>query len=112
NTMLSLIFDIPQRGGTIERSNISTLPGCYSQHSGNSTLLRSSIAQPLALPFDETLPVGRGIEPTDYTGARSDTMYIDQYDNDDMSRQQDQWSSWNANEYQNRRSFDKDQQQQ
>ncbi|KAA6323324.1 MAG: hypothetical protein EZS28_054327, partial [Streblomastix strix] len=100
-----------QRGGAIERSDISILPDCYLQHSGNNTLSRSSIAQPLALPFDDTLPVGRGIEPTDNTGARSDIMYIDQYD-DDMSRQQDQWSSWNVNEYQHRRSFDKDQQQQ
>ncbi|KAA6366952.1 MAG: hypothetical protein EZS28_037521 [Streblomastix strix] len=94
-----------QRGGAFERSNISALPGCYLQHSGNSTLLRSSIAQPLALPFDDTLPVGRGIEPTDNTIARSDMMYIDQYDNKDMSREQNQWSSWNANEYQHRRTF-------
>ncbi|KAA6384270.1 MAG: hypothetical protein EZS28_020206 [Streblomastix strix] len=101
-----------QRGGAIEQSNISTLPGCYLQQSGNSTLLRSSIAQPLALPFYETPPVGQGIELTDNTRARSDIMYIDQYDSDDMSRQQDYWSSWNANEYQHRRSFDKDQQQQ
>ncbi|KAA6399847.1 MAG: hypothetical protein EZS28_004632, partial [Streblomastix strix] len=84
-----------QRGGAIEQSDI-----------------RSSIAQPLALPFDETLPVGRGIEPTDNTGARSDMIYIDQCDDDDMSRQQDQCSSWNANEYLHRRSFDKDQQHQ
>ncbi|KAA6393490.1 MAG: hypothetical protein EZS28_010983 [Streblomastix strix] len=58
-----------QRGGAIERSNISTLPWCSQQHSGNSTLSRSSIAQPLAFPFYETLPVGRGIEPTDNTRA-------------------------------------------
>ncbi|KAA6400000.1 MAG: hypothetical protein EZS28_004476 [Streblomastix strix] len=38
------------------------------------------------------------LNPTDNTGARSDMIYIDQYDNDDMSRQQNQWSSWNANE--------------
>ncbi|KAA6329191.1 MAG: hypothetical protein EZS28_053632 [Streblomastix strix] len=49
------------------------------------TLLRSSIAQPLALPFDEILPVGRGIEPIDNTRARSDMIYIDQYDSDDIS---------------------------
>ncbi|KAA6374124.1 MAG: hypothetical protein EZS28_030348 [Streblomastix strix] len=79
-----------QRGGAIERSNISTLPGYNSQHSGESTLSRSSIAQILALSFYETLPVGRGIEPTDKTKARSDMIYIDQHDNDDMSRQQDQ----------------------
>ncbi|KAA6359321.1 MAG: hypothetical protein EZS28_045152, partial [Streblomastix strix] len=97
-----------QRDGAIERSNISTLPGCYSQHSGNSTLLRSSIAQPLALPFDKTLPVGRGFEPTDNTRARSDTMYMDQYDINDMSIQQDQWSSWNANGLEHQRSFDKE----
>ncbi|KAA6377787.1 MAG: hypothetical protein EZS28_026684, partial [Streblomastix strix] len=73
-----------QRGGAIERNSISTLPGCYLQHSGNRTLLRSSIAQPLALPFDETLPIGRGIEPIDNTRARSDITYIDQYDSDDI----------------------------
>ncbi|KAA6371030.1 MAG: hypothetical protein EZS28_033444 [Streblomastix strix] len=101
-----------QRDGAIERSNISILPGCYSQHSGKNTLLRSSIAQPLALPFYETLPVGQGTEPTDNTRARSDMIQNDQQDNDDMSRQQDQWSGWKANEYQHRRSFDKDQQQQ
>ncbi|KAA6340795.1 MAG: hypothetical protein EZS28_052511, partial [Streblomastix strix] len=49
------------------------------------TLLRCSIAQPLALPLDEILPDGRGIEPIDNTRARSDMIYIDQYDNDDMS---------------------------
>ncbi|KAA6361386.1 MAG: hypothetical protein EZS28_043087, partial [Streblomastix strix] len=85
-----------QRGGAIEQSNISTLPGCYLQHSGNSTLLRSSTAQPLAIPFDETLPVDRGIEPTDNIGTRSDMIYFDLQD--DMSRQQDYWGSWNANE--------------
>ncbi|KAA6383006.1 MAG: hypothetical protein EZS28_021469 [Streblomastix strix] len=101
-----------QRGGAIKRSDISILPDCYLQHSGNNTLSRSSIAQPLALPFDETLPVGRGIEPTDNTRARSDIIYIDQYDNDDMSRQQDQWSSWNTNDLEHRRSLNKDKQQQ
>ncbi|KAA6389513.1 MAG: hypothetical protein EZS28_014958, partial [Streblomastix strix] len=88
----------------------SQLVGYHGQSYATQTI--SSIAQPLALPFDETLPVGRGIEPTDNTRARSDIIYIDQYDNDDMSRQQDQWSSWNVNEYQHRRSFDKEQQQQ
>ncbi|KAA6370185.1 MAG: hypothetical protein EZS28_034289 [Streblomastix strix] len=61
-----------QRSGAIERNDISTFPGFYLQHSGNITLLRSSIAQLLALPFDKTLPVGRGIESTVNTGARSD----------------------------------------
>ncbi|KAA6401070.1 MAG: hypothetical protein EZS28_003409 [Streblomastix strix] len=77
-------------GGAIEESNINTLPGCYQQLSGNSTLSRSSIAQHLSLPFYKTLPVGQGIEPTDNTRARNDIIYIDQYEYDDMSRQQDQ----------------------
>ncbi|KAA6379622.1 MAG: hypothetical protein EZS28_024851, partial [Streblomastix strix] len=29
-----------QRGGATERSNISTLPGCYQQHSGNRQSIR------------------------------------------------------------------------
>ncbi|KAA6381654.1 MAG: hypothetical protein EZS28_022818 [Streblomastix strix] len=87
-----------QRGGAIERSDISTLPECYLQHSGNSMLTRSSIVQPLVHPFYETLPVGQGIEPTDNTRARSDTIYFDHHENDDMSRQQYQQSSYNANE--------------
>ncbi|KAA6404235.1 MAG: hypothetical protein EZS28_000222 [Streblomastix strix] len=87
-----------QRGGAIERNDISTLTGCYLQHSGNSTLSRSSIAQHLALPFYGTLPVGRGIEPSNSIRVQSDMIYINRQDNDDMSRQQDQWSSWNANE--------------
>ncbi|KAA6368387.1 MAG: hypothetical protein EZS28_036085 [Streblomastix strix] len=73
-------------------------------------MLRISTAQLLALSFYETLPVGRGIEPTDNTRARSDMIYFDQQD--DMSRQQDYWSSWIANELEYRRSFDKDVQQQ
>ncbi|KAA6401267.1 MAG: putative Transposon Ty3-I Gag-Pol polyprotein [Streblomastix strix] len=101
-----------QRGGAIERSDISTLPEYFLQHSDNSKLSRSSIAQPLALPFYETLPVGRGIEPTDNKGALNDIIYLDQHNSDDMSRQQDYWSSWNANEFEHRRSFDKDLQQQ
>ncbi|KAA6356365.1 MAG: hypothetical protein EZS28_048108 [Streblomastix strix] len=73
-----------------------------------STLTRSSIAQPLALPLYETLPVGRGIKPTDNIRARSDMIYIDLYDNHDMSRQQDQLSSGNINGLEHRRSFNKD----
>ncbi|KAA6371081.1 MAG: hypothetical protein EZS28_033390, partial [Streblomastix strix] len=72
-----------QRGRTIERSNISTFSGCYAQHSGNSTLSWSSIAQSLAFPFYETIPVGRGIDPIDNTRARSDMINIDQHDNED-----------------------------
>ncbi|KAA6375323.1 MAG: hypothetical protein EZS28_029153 [Streblomastix strix] len=101
-----------QRGEAIERSDINTMPKCYSQYSGNSKLSWSSIAQSLALPFEETLPVGPRIEPTDNTKARSDIIYIDQHDNEDMSKHQDQWSNWNVNELEHRRSFDKDKQQQ
>ncbi|KAA6379782.1 MAG: hypothetical protein EZS28_024691, partial [Streblomastix strix] len=36
-----------------------------------ATQIKPSIAQPLALPFYETLPFGRGIEPINKTGARS-----------------------------------------
>ncbi|KAA6357550.1 MAG: hypothetical protein EZS28_046923, partial [Streblomastix strix] len=100
-----------QSGGAIERSDISTLSECYLQHSGNSTLSQNSIDQPLALLFYENLLLGREIEPTDNTRVRSDVTYIDQQ-NDDMSRQQDKWSSWNANELEHLRSFDKDKQQQ
>ncbi|KAA6382732.1 MAG: hypothetical protein EZS28_021742 [Streblomastix strix] len=101
-----------QRGEAIKQSDISTLPGCYQQHSGNNTLQRSSIVQSLALPFYETLPVGRRIEPTDNTRSRCDIIYFDQHDYDEMARQQDYWGSWNANELEHRRSFDKDLQQQ
>ncbi|KAA6403980.1 MAG: hypothetical protein EZS28_000490 [Streblomastix strix] len=75
-----------QRGGAIEQSNISTMPLCYSQHYGNSTLSRSSIAQPLALPFDETLPVGRGFEPIDNTRARSGMTYFEKQNDNENSR--------------------------
>ncbi|KAA6354586.1 MAG: hypothetical protein EZS28_049887, partial [Streblomastix strix] len=100
-----------QSGGAIERSDISTQSECYLQHSGNSTLSQNSIVQPLALLLYENLLLGREIEPTDNTRARSDATYIDQQ-NDDTSSQQDQWSSWNANELEHLRSFDKDKQQQ
>ncbi|KAA6364998.1 MAG: hypothetical protein EZS28_039476 [Streblomastix strix] len=79
-----------QIDAVIERNGINTLPVCDLYHSGNSMLSRNSIAQPLALPFNETLSVGRGIKPTDNTRARSDMIYFDQHHNDHMSRQQDQ----------------------
>ncbi|KAA6402475.1 MAG: hypothetical protein EZS28_002009 [Streblomastix strix] len=101
-----------QRGRAIERSDINTLPECYWQHFDNSTLLWSLIVQPLALPFYETLPVGGGIEPNDSMRARRDMIYIDQYDNDDMSRQQGYRCSWNDNRLEHRRCFYKDNQQQ
>ncbi|KAA6394754.1 MAG: hypothetical protein EZS28_009717 [Streblomastix strix] len=101
-----------QRGGAIERGDINALPGCYQQHSGNSTLSRSSTAQSPVIPFYEILLIGRGIEPTDNTRDGSDMIYIDQYDNNDTSRQRDQWSSWNVNGLEHRIRFDKDKQQQ
>ncbi|KAA6368434.1 MAG: hypothetical protein EZS28_036040 [Streblomastix strix] len=81
---------LKQRGKEIERSDICTLPGCYLQHSGNNTLSRSSIAQPLALPFNEIPPIRPGIDSIDKTRARSDMIYFDQHDNEDKSRHKDQ----------------------
>ncbi|KAA6380368.1 MAG: hypothetical protein EZS28_024106 [Streblomastix strix] len=86
-----------QRGEGIERSDINSLPWCYQQHSNNSTLSRSSVAQHLALLFHETLLIGGGIEPTDNSRARSDMIFIEHNENDDMSRQQNYWSSCYVN---------------
>ncbi|KAA6394426.1 MAG: hypothetical protein EZS28_010050 [Streblomastix strix] len=53
-----------------------------------------------------------GDEPTDNTRTRGDMIFIDQHDNDVVSRLLDYWSIWNANELEYGRNFDKDLQQQ
>ncbi|KAA6380881.1 MAG: hypothetical protein EZS28_023594 [Streblomastix strix] len=66
--------------------------GVRNNTSSNSILLRCSIADHYVQPIYETLPVGRGIEPTDSTRARSDMIYY-QCDYEDTSRLLDYWYS-------------------